>query len=301
MRSLLPALVVLLGCAIFAATMSAGPNRKAEEFYKLDFKTDNQARGGVYTNQAVKLDESINNRCSVSVGAGEQTWVLADGVIQIIPTPFRYTRNYGLFGYDGMMRLFLITGCEVSRWEVSATISMDLKAEVALTNGVNESGDVFALAHGLVYVEVNGALVKADVRECIAGTRNLETTPVQDLVAGYSSIRFLDKDYPDARKTSVKVANDGKSTVSAALTLRLDIPDTAYSGPTLYLRYRSCAMIGLQVPTTHGWALAYVKHHNYDPTGMGANSWNVKAVAWDDDDPDNLVRINTFEYSPWGA
>lgn len=301
MRVLLPTLIVLLGCSCFAPTMAAGPNRKAEEFYKQESKTENRTRGGVYTNQSVKLDESINNKCSVTVGAGDKTWVLAEGVIQIVPSTVRYTRNYGLYGYDSMIRLFIITGCEVSRWVVSASIGMEVKAEVALTGGLNETGDVFALAHGLAFVEVNGVLLKADVRECVAGTRNLETNPVQDLVAGTSDIGYMDKNYPDARKTSVKVANDGNRTVSAELTLRLNIPDTEYDGPTLYLFYRSWAMVGLRVPATNGWALAYVKHHNYDPTGMNANSWKVTAEAWDDDDPDDPIRIKTFKFSPWGA
>ena len=197
---------------------------------------------------------------------------------------------------DECTRKGTITGCEQMEWICSASAQIEVLAEVALTGGAVQGGDVFAKAQGEFQVWVDGVVRAVEIRECKAGTQDLETK--QPIVDGYYDVPAIDGNHVNAGLAALKVANDGKKSVKAAQKAAI-----AHKGesldPSVELRYRSLGSVALNVPTNHGWARASVLHDNYDFPANN-NGWKIRMRAWDLDNPANPVRIKTFDYNAWG-
>lgn len=291
--------VLAIMLSVVASALCAGPQRNARATETHDTKENVALYQGQRSDPLNEDDgRQISNYCYVTAAKNSPvTWVRAEGVIYQIPTTVRYTRNYSLMGWDECERDVTITGCEVGRFVYSAKVGMTVTAEVAHL-GIVPAGDVFAKAQGWARVSVDGIVKATKVRECKAGANELESTasPQPAIVSGAYSV---DGD-PQAGLAVKKDVSLNPRTAKAELVLALD-HGSRKSGLTLKLKYKSLALVAMQVPTEWGWALVKVVHKNYPGgTSVGDDGWMVTVDCWDMDDPDAPIHFKQFEWIKWG-
>lgn len=285
--------LALLGATLLFAQYSwAGPGRAAT-IATSDAGAQNLA---TYGHASAELGAPGTNFCYVRKGDGPTTYVMGSGLIEIKPTPRKYVRKWGLMAWDECTRAGTITGCEQMEWIYSASAQIEVLAEVALTGGMWKSGDVFAKAQGEFQVWVDGIVRAVEIRECKAGTQDLETN--QPVVDGYYDVPAIDGNHVNAGLAALKTTKDRKKSVKAEQKAAIAHGGTS-NVDTLTLKYRSLGIVALNVPTNHGWARASVLHDNYDFPANN-NGWKIHMEAVDLDDPNQRVVIKAEDYNAWG-
>lgn len=225
------------------------------------------------------------------------TYINAEIVIWYVATGGSWTRHYGLYGYDTWDREFTITGCECPRFVYTAKVASTVTAKAQLTGEV-ETGDVYARASGMLKFEVDGVVVGQSDKECLAGTKDLDNINTPEIADGSYSYPI-----PGGEKHGLAAHYETEGDPAVAeQTMSIFVPAATKNGGKLNLNIRSWAMVKVRVPSNYGWGHASVKHKFYTTDFATNDDWEVKVEAWDDDDPDNPIRIKAelYFWTKWG-
>jgi len=290
--------IILCLQVVFATMATAGPNRACNVNPETEDSLENYA---VYNHAHQEFDQnaggSETNHCYARACAGSfETYVDCEGVITILATGSgTWIRTWGLAANDWWQRTINITGSSNPRFRYKGKCEMKVTAETSRID-IPPSGDVFARANGMLYMDANGAKIANDDKECMSGTKNLDDINKPAIQAGaYTFNGVANAGYAEVPGT----------TANPPVALRTVAVDTGWStfavqgdGGSLTLKIFSFGLVKCKVPDNWCWARARVKHDSYvTPT----NDWEVYVECWDDDDPAAPVLIQpTYNWTDWG-